>query len=41
MEKINYDYENLFKKMSHKLNYWDQDLLNFLFDSNYSELDHD
>tara|TARA_B100000989_G_C19506580_1_gene456773 strand:- start:856 stop:1824 length:969 start_codon:yes stop_codon:yes gene_type:complete len=38
-KNLDYDYENLLKKMSHKLNYWDQDLLNYLFDSKYSELD--
>ena len=38
-KNLDYDYEQLFRDIGHKLNYWDQDLLNYLFDSKYFELD--
>ena len=38
-KKLTYNYLELFENVGHKLNYWDQDLLNYLFDGNYLELD--
>jgi len=37
-KRLNYDYYNLFEKVGHKLNYWDQDLLNYLFDGDFFEM---
>jgi lipopolysaccharide biosynthesis glycosyltransferase len=37
--KMNIDFNEKLKEYNDKLNYWDQDLLNHVFDGNYQELD--